>query len=136
MPNEKFELLCSIFLTFIVVFVVTHMDSLKEFAKQIREGNRHIVKFYFSIYVELILIIMIVFLMFLGIVFNFYCLNYIILSIGFGLLSALLYTLLPIHYIIIWLYRKFKKENLKVMLNPKKKIKKLKLILYSPKRKR
>ena len=106
--NDKFVELSNILLTFAVIFVVTHFDNLKEIVKKMKTKNYIEIdkelKEYISFRFELVLIILTIYLFFIERVFNLCCLRNIILSLSFGLLSALLYALVPIHRLFYNIY--------------------------------
>ena len=84
-----------------VVFMVMHFDNLKEIVKK-KTLSKEDIKDYHDFLFELILILLIAYLFFLVYIFDLNCLKYIVLSLSFGLFSALVYTFtfLPLHFLL------------------------------------
>ena len=107
-PDENFTNIINILLAVGVGFMVMHFDSLKDIVKKERIATNELseedLQNYRDFLFELSVILLIVYLIFLMYLFDLDCLKYVILSLSFGLFSALIYSFSPINdFLIEWI---------------------------------
>ncbi len=110
-PDENFTNIINILLAVGVGFMVMHFDSLKDIVKKERIATNELseedLQNYRDFLFELSVILLIVYLIFLMYLFDLDCLKYVILSLSFGLFSALIYSFSPINdFLIEWIGNK------------------------------
>lgn len=106
--DENFTNIINILLAVGVGFMVMHFDSLKDIVKKERIATNELseedLQNYRDFLFELSVILLIVYLIFLMYLFDLDCLKYVILSLSFGLFSALIYSFSPINdFLIEWI---------------------------------
>ena len=103
--DENFTNIINILLAVGVGFMVMHFDSLKDIVKKERIATNELseedLQNYRDFLFELSVILLIVYLIFLMYLFDLDCLKYVILSLSFGLFSALIYSFSPINDFLI-----------------------------------
>ena len=109
--DENFTNIINILLAVGVGFMVMHFDSLKDIVKKERIATNELseedLQNYRDFLFELSVILLIVYLIFLMYLFDLDCLKYVILSLSFGLFSALIYSFSPINdFLIEWIGNK------------------------------
>ena len=109
--DENFTNIINILLAVGVGFMVMHFDSLKDIVKKERIATNELseedLQNYRDFLFELSVILLIVYLIFLKYLFDLDCLKYVILSLSFGLFSALIYSFSPINdFLIEWIGNK------------------------------
>ena len=109
--DENFTNIINILLAVGVGFMVMHFDSLKDIVKKERIATNELseedLQNYRDFLFELSVILLIVYLIFLTYLFDLDCLKYVILSLSFGLFSALIYSFSPINdFLIEWIGNK------------------------------